>query len=382
MGLEDRRGSKARGAHRVSRRAGVSFSLGRLEPQLGSALAAFTAWMALCLAPASLSTWLVALAALCTSAWAQRFPATHQWQLAGRGLLMLCAGFLLHLEVGDAAPQAPVFLWPTIVTMVYALLLQRSLALALAGCAAALFAAGVALTHTPGVGPALVQGSALVFFPYLAMRFGREVREMDHHAETARLDRRSQLYNEAGFFSHGTTLFEECRHKKRPFALVLLNSADLREAADLAGRKAAGRLFAQLVERLAKATPPGALAARTDSVEFCIALPGFSAERAGALLRQELGEPPKVQLQAGGGQITVILDAIVAEATPEVPALEDFYDRMHSRLYRRLKAPLQLPASTSSAPLERGSTLLGLLDDDGPIPHHDRPTMPMPIGDR
>lgn len=362
------------------RQGKVSFTMRRLEPQVAWALAAYTAWLTLCFGAADATAWGVAAAAAAIGFWGTQFPAHHQWLMLARGLMLLTAGFLLHLASASGGPAGPAFALPFVVTIVYALMLARRWATLLAASALLLFTVACALTGVPSPRTALALGGALLFFPLLAMLYGRAVRELDRQAELARMDRRSQLYNETGFFAHGAELFEECRRRKRPFSMVLLNSGDLREVADLAGKKAAGQLLAQLVAKLSAVTPREGIAARMDGVEFALALPGLTAERAGALLRQRLGEPPKVELQSPGGKVTVILDALVAEATPEVPTLEEFYDRLRSRMCRRLVPPATEAATQPVAGRDGASTLEGLLNDDGPMPHHDRPTMPMSYG--
>lgn len=351
----------------------VSFRMRRLEPQLAWAMAAYTAWAAAWLYPTDPRIWAVAVYAAGIGWWGTQFPAHHQWLMFVRGALLLCGAFVLQVSAGSGGTAGPFFVLAVMAATVYALMLARRWAmvlgvLALLQHAAAWWLAGMGNTHL-----AAAQAGVLCVFPWVATLFGRVLREMDQQAELARMDRHSQLYNEAGFFSHGAELFQACRSRKRPFSMVLLNCADLGEVADLAGKQAANQLFTRLVAELGRATPREGIAARTDMTEFALALPGFSAEKAGALLQQCLGNPPKVELMARGNKVTVILDSLVAEATPDVPALEDFYDRMRARMLKRFNVELPL------AP-DKHSTLHGLLQDDQPVPHFERPTMPMEWG--
>ena len=136
------------------------------------------------------------------------------------------------------------------------------------------------------------------------------------------------------------------------------------------GRAASNQLIDRLAADLSAATPRDGIAGRMDMTEFVLALPGLPAERARALLRQHLGEPPRVALKCRGDLVTVMLDVLVAEATRDVASLEDFYDRLHAKVLKRFG--VELP----SVP-DKSSTLHGLLDDDPPVPHHARPTLPM-----
>jgi GGDEF domain-containing protein len=352
----------------------VSFRLRRLEPQLAWAIAGYTAWAGLLLNPGQPVVWLVALYATAIGAWCRLFPAHHQWLLLVRGMFLLLGAFMLQVGPETGGPNGPYFIWPVMVTAVYALLLSRRWAMALTALALVQFAAACALAAPlPSWRVALAQAGALCFFPLIAMMFSRSMRELDVQHELAHIDRNTRLYNAAGFFRHGAELFDECRAKKRPFAMVLLNSADLHDVSDLVGKNPANQLFAQLVQRIAAATPREGLAARTDAVEFGLALPGVTAERAAAMLKQQLGEPPKVELALTGTKVTIMLDAVVAEATPDIASLADMYERLQSKLFKRFGT--ELP----TAP-EQSSTLQGLLDKDPPVPHHARPTVPMSYG--
>jgi GGDEF domain-containing protein len=353
----------------------VTFGTARLEPRLAGAIAAFAVWMAVVLNPDEAIVWLLAGLASAIGIWSRVSPARRHWPLLLRAALLLLGGLALQVGGEAGGPNGPFFIWPVMVTAVYSLLLPGPWAIGMWTLALLEFAAARLLANTaPSWQLALGQAGMLAFFAFVATEFGRFARGLDRQAELARKDLGSRLYNEAGFFAHGGRLFDECRQRKRPFALALLNSADLREVADLAGKKAANQLFAQLVQRIEAATPTGGLAARTDGIEFGLALPGMGAQRAAALLHQQLGQPPKVEVTLQGHKLTVMLDLLIAEATPDVPTLEDMYDRLRAKLPRH-------PAQSASLPADVHSTLQGMLDDDAIVPHHARPTMPMAYGE-
>lgn len=354
----------------------VTFRTRRLESRIVGAIAAFTVWAAVVLHSGDLVVWLVAASAATIAAWCRMSPARNQWLLLVRAALLLLGGFLLQVTTETGGTAGPYFIWPVMVVVAYSLLLAERWMIALWALALAEFAAACIFSNpVPSWQHALAQAGTLFFFAYVAMQFGRSTRELDLQAELSRRDRTSDMYNEAGFFAHGGQLFDECRQRKRPFSMVLLNSADLRELADVAGKKTANQLFAQLVQSIGTATPSEGLAARTDAMEFGLALPGLTAVRAAALLHQQLGQPPKVEVRLKDRTITVILDSVIAEASADAQTLEDMYDRMRSKLLKRaegVKAPIHA---------DEPSTLAGMLDDDKVIPRSDRPTMPMNLGE-
>jgi hypothetical protein len=99
----------------------------------------------------------------------------------------------------------------------------------------------------------------------------------------------------------------------------------------------------------------------------------MTAVRAAALLHQQLGQPPRVEVALKGRNLTVLIDAVIAEATTE-PSLEDMYDRLRGKLPGG-----DAPTTAGHAPAQphAQSTLQGLLQGEPAVPHHSRPTMPM-----
>jgi len=356
----------------------VTFRTGRLEPRLAWAIAAFTVWAGIVLNPGEPVVWLLAFYAAAVGGWCRMRPARHQWLMLMRAALLLLGGFILQMSAETGGPSGPYFIWPIMVTAVYSLLLAERWAIALWMLALVEFAAArVFANEAPPWQLALAQAGMLSFFAFVAMEFGRATQELDQQAEHSRRDRDSRMYNEAGFFDHGGQLFDECRRRKRPFSMVLLNSADLREVADLAGKKAANQLFAQLVQRIGAATPTEGLAARTDAVEFGLALPGVTAARAAALLHQQLGQPPKIEVRLKGSTLIVMLDSVIAEASADVPTLEDMYDRLRTKLLKRSEGLEGSQGTALPAQAEDHSTLQGMLENDAVVPRSARPTMPM-----
>lgn len=354
----------------------VTFDTARLEPRLVWAIAAFAVWAAVILNPGDIVVWLLALYAAAIGGWCRVSPARAQAPMLLRAALLMLGGLALQASGDTEGPAGPFFVWPVMVTAIYSLLLSGPWAIGLWALAVAEFVAARSLANTaPSWQLTLAQAGMLVFFAFVAMEFGRFMRGLDQQAELSRKDLRSRMYNEAGFFAHGGRLFDDCKRRKRPFTMVLLSSADLRDVADLAGKKAANQLFAELVQRIAAATPREGLAARTDATEFGLALPRLSAVRAAALVHQQLGQPPRVELTLKGRTIVVMLDAVIAEATADVSTLEDMYDRLRAKLPR-------YPAdAAATAPTDTHSTLQGMLESEAPVPHHARPTMPMAYGE-
>lgn len=330
---------------------GVTFRVRRLEPLLAWVLAGCTLWVSILINPPGAHVWLLALFAAAIGGWSRMYPARRQTVLLARGMLLLAGGLLLHLVPGTGGPTGPYFFWPVVVAVFYALLLSTQWAAFLTFAALVEFALACWLAQpSPGWLNALVNAGFLMFIPPLTMVFGQSMRQSDVRAESSMRDARTLLYNETGFFVHGAVLLAECHRRERPFSMVLLSSADLQDIPGQLGRKVANDLFGQVVQGIG-AVPGEGIAARTDSVEFALLLPGVTSQRAAALVRQQLGEPPKVEVKIAGKPITIGLDMAIVQARDKTQAIESLYDMLHARwavLPRAGRATIQFPPDAAA----------------------------------
>ncbi|MES2950586.1 MAG: hypothetical protein V4858_18795 [Pseudomonadota bacterium] len=314
----------------------VTFRVRRLEPLVAWVLAGFTLWLNIVFNATGLEVWLIAFFAACIGGWSRMFPARQQSMLFLRAALLLAGTLLLQITAGAGAAIGPYILLPAVITVFYAILLSTAWTVLLLLLTLITFGAACWLTLSSVPWQAmLVYAGFLVLVPPLAMEFGRALRQGDDSTESTLKDDRSQLYNEAGFFVHGAVLLAECHQRGRPFCMVLLNGADLLDVPGLLGRKVANELFAQVVRGIAGVSGEG-IAARTDSVEFGLLLPGVTADRAAALVKQRLGDPPQVELQVaskdrpGAKPIVIVLDMAIAQATDKFKSIEELYDDVHA----------------------------------------------------
>lgn len=324
----------------------VSFRVRRLEPMVAWVLAGFTVWQSIVLYPAGASVWWMALLAASLGGWSRMFPARHQVVMFARGMVLVLAAFLLHVAPDASGATGPYFLWSVMTTLFYALLLSVGWAAVLA--ASALLEFGLACwmaQPSPSWQLVLAYAGFLVVVAPLSMAFGRALRESDEQAESSLRDERTMLYNESGFFVHGAVLLAECRKAARPFTMVLLNGSDLRDIPELLGRKVANDLFAQAVQAIGS-IPSEGIAARIDSVEFAVLLPGSTAERAAALVKQRLGDPPQLEIKINAKPIAIMLDVAIAQVKDQSQTIEELYDSLHKRWVARhasTKAPKGVP---------------------------------------
>jgi GGDEF domain-containing protein len=225
---------------------------------------------------------------------------------------------------------------------------------------------------SPGWIDILVHAGFLVLVPPLTMIFGEAMRQSDAQAESSMRDKRTLLYNETGFFVHGAALLAECHRRERPFSMVLLNGKDLRDIPGLLGRKVTNDLFAQIVQGIG-AVPGEGIAARTDSVEFALLLPGVNVQGAVALVKQQLGDPPQVEVNIAGKPVVLGLDMAIAQAKDKTQSIESLYDALRLRWAER-------PTTANTATDAPKEPMPALNDDQTQITRRQaNPTVPLPL---
>ncbi len=346
----------------------VSFRLRSREPILGWTLAAFTAWIGIVVAPGEWLPWIGVFVAASMAAWARARPARKPGKVAIRfGLLTLMSGILLaDPQMGGG--MGPALLWPLAIASAAAFMLRERWAGIVVVLVMVVFVAA-SLSIQPRVPWTLVSTElvALVATTALAYTFGSALRNTDAQLEAAMTDLKTKLYNETGFFTYGNELLAQCRARKKPLAIVLLNGADLRDIHEIMGRITSERLITQAVQAISAALPPGGLAAHMGQAEFAVLVPEASEKRAQELVRHKLGNPPGVRLKVGQRQIEVLFDMVSTDIGEGTHSLEPMYERLYARLGKMRRG------------LEADTTLSGA---ESYMPDMDRaisPTLPMTL---
>lgn len=316
----------------------VSFRVRRLEPMLAWAITGCTLWVNAALNKEGATAWWLVLMAATMGVWSKLFPARDQTVLLARGAMFTAGALLLHLAHNSGSATGPYFFWPVVVAGFYSFLLSTGWAVVLA--LLTLLEFGLACWLSPPAASwqqILAMLGVLTTMVTLAILFARAFHASDSQTESPLRDERTQLYNETGFFVHGAVLLGECRKNKRPLSMVLLNGKDLRDLPELIGRKAANDLFAQAVQAISTIQRDG-IAARIDSDEFALLLPGVAGDRAAAMMKQRLGNPPQLDITLKGKPLIIVMDMAVAQAKEKDQSIEELYDELHARWARKMQA--------------------------------------------
>jgi diguanylate cyclase (GGDEF)-like protein len=334
---------------------------------LGWVLAAYSAWVGIVMAPGVLMPWIGVVVAVIMSWWAGVSPARKPGKIAIRFGMLAAATVVIFQEPQLGGVIGPMWVWPTAVAIASAFILRPSWALGLTAIAAGCYVAAGVLGPPVNAVQLATATFAMLTLSALAYAFGSTLRSTDEQLEAAMTDLKTKLYNETGLFTYGNELLQQCRARKRPLCMLLLNGSDMQDIDDLVGRLASERMLKEAVQGIMAVLPPGGLAARLGHAEFAILVPGYTLAKAIDLVHQRLGRPPQVQIEVKGQQLSVILDMEGQEVMPDMIGLELVYERLYARLGKMRRS---INSRTS------------LLSDESYMPNPDRaisPTVPMDL---
>jgi GGDEF domain-containing protein len=332
----------------------VSFRLRGREQVLGWALAAFSAWVGIVVAPGVLMPWIGVAVAIAIALWAQLRPARRPGKVALRYSLLSGTALLLMSEPATGQSLGPMLVWPAVIACASAFMLRERWAAmpVLLAWAAFIVASMGIVPHVPWVAM-LTALAAMMVATAVTHAFGSALRNTDAQLEAAMTDLKTKLYNEAGFFTYGNEVLAQCRVRRKPLTMVLLNGADMHDIRELVGRIASERLMLKAVQGITAALPAGGLAASMGNAEFAVLVPDALPARAQELVRYKLGDPPTAKLTIQGQTISVVLDMVSSEVPLDAQSLEPMYERLYaqlSKMRRGLDAPTTLSGAESYLP--------------------------------
>jgi GGDEF domain-containing protein len=326
----------------------VSFRLRAREGVLGWVLAAYTAWVGVVVMPGALMPWFGIFMAVMMAAWARARPARKPGKVAMRYGLLCVVALLLLVDPRTGGVTGPLVLWPGAIACAAVFMLRARWALMVVGMALAVVVA--AAISLEGRAPWLAVSTALVAMlaaTAMVYAFGNALRNTDAQLEAAMTDLKTKLYNETGFFTYGAELLAQCRARKKPLSMVVLNGSDLKDIRELAGRIASERMISQAVQGITAALPAGGLAAHMSEAEFAVLVPEALPERAMELVRHKLGDPPGVHVKIKGQSIAVVFDMLCEEVPSDATSLELIYERLYAQI-SKMRRSLESPSTSFS----------------------------------
>ena len=330
------RRSAAPAQRTVTPNAWISHSVRHLERWVAWSIAVYTAWLAVFSFPGVPAVWLLVLYAGLIGKWAEARPARHQSEMAWRGLALIAGAYVLHTQTAAevGGPGGLFFFWLSITCLYYAFMLKPAWAGGVVAFAVLEFAVGSLQAPSPAPAAELMaQGGFLAIFPLLlAMKFGAVMRRPDETLENGRMDGSTALYNLAGFAAHGDEMLAACKREGRPLTVAVFDCADLLEVRTIYGSRIARKLMARIVRKLSALSVDRGLAARTGPAEFAVVLPGMSREKALAAIQRVMGNPMRIELDAGDSEIVLVPGFLVETAGSDTGSVEE----LHGDLRREL----------------------------------------------
>jgi GGDEF domain-containing protein len=196
----------------------------------------------------------------------------------------------------------------------------------------------------------------LLVWPYVALVFGRSNQRSDASLEHSLIDQDTGLYTRQGLFTYGEELMARFQSDGQPLSLVLIVCRNIEEVGDVLGAKILRKLLGETVNGIATSVElvGNSLAARFDTGEFVLLLPGADANRSKALLSKKFSDPPHISLSTKERKIRVMLDTAVVVAGKNEHTIESLYAAAQNRLERKQN---QLALRENAAP---GSSLEAL----------------------
>ena len=319
--------------------AWISHNVRHLERWVAWSIAVYTAWVTLVSFPDEPSAWVLVLYAGLIGQWAEARVARQQWEMAGRGLALVGGAYVLQTyltaRVGDTGD---LFLfWLSITCFCYAFMLKPAWGAAVVAFAVIGFAVGMLQgPETPSASELMGHGGFLVIFPLLlAMKFGVVMRRPDETLEKGRIDSSTALYNEAGFAAYGNEMLEDSKRDGLPLSVAVFDCSDLLEVRAIYGNRMARKLADRIVRKLSTLSVDRGLAARTGPAEFSVVLPGMGREKALAAIHRVLGNPLRIEMDAGNSEIVLVPGFLVETAGTDCASVDELHSELHRELARQ-----------------------------------------------
>jgi len=169
----------------------------------------------------------------------------------------------------------------------------------------------------------------------LARKFDAFMRRPDPIVESARIDASTALYNRAGFAAHGDEMLAACKRDDRPLSVAVFDCADLLEVRAIYGNRTARALANCIVRKLSTLSLDRGLAARTGPAEFSVVLPAMGRDKALAAIHRVLGNPMRIELDAGHSEIVLVPGFLVDTADTDTGSVEELHAELRQELTRQ-----------------------------------------------
>lgn len=150
----------------------------------------------------------------------------------------------------------------------------------------------------------------------------------------------------------GNEMLGRCRRDNQPLSVVVFSVDNLPQLKSVFGRDVARQFVSKALARLSGMATEKGLAARTGATVFTVLLPGLGHDRAVALVHETLGNPCRIELNAGENDAVLVPVFMVKTVNKETASIEDVYQAMRRNIsqarcnhHLRQNNPARAPAS-------------------------------------
>ncbi len=208
-------------------------------------------------------------------------PARRQWPMLGRCLAMIAFITWVLVHAGpDRAPLAN--LYHVVIIAAAVALGPRATLLTLALIAAAIALVWSAGPATAGTVPGLaVLLAPMVLVAYVSARLAGDIRKaIERIRFISETDELTRLYNLRAFMHIAERLHRQAKRYSRPYALIMVDSDNLKSVNDAHGHQAGNELLKLTTTCIRRELRETDVAARYGGDEFILLLPETSAQGA------------------------------------------------------------------------------------------------------
>jgi diguanylate cyclase (GGDEF)-like protein len=191
--------------------------------------------------------------------------------------------------------------------------------------------------------PAVLQGSAIVLLEAAlgctvlagaAWRLSLTVQHLQAR-RAGLVDVSTGLYSRLGLVREGDALLARCQRADRRLALVVIEFPDLQEVQQIYGRRIGQKVVERVVSRMRRIAGVRGLAARTGRTQFTLLLPGKGRHEAYAAVQRVLGQPSRIEFDAGDSEIVLVPDMGGEAADAATRTVDEVYREVAGTIARQ-----------------------------------------------
>jgi GGDEF domain-containing protein len=140
------------------------------------------------------------------------------------------------------------------------------------------------------------------------------------------------LRDKQAMLALGDEMLSRSRRDNQPLSVVVLDVKDLPQRTRVFGTDIAGQFVSHALSKLNGIATSTGFAARTGATVFTVLLPGFGHDRAATAIHEALGNPCRIEFDAGNGDAVVVPEFMVQTVSRETASIEEVYQSLRRNI--------------------------------------------------